>query len=134
MIVKIFSAIVTEEIIYPAEKHQLLLPNHFSRRLGWSTTESLHLLMDTIKAAWRRKQVVSVLFLDMEGAFPNAILSRFLHNLRKRRVPEVYVALAENMLTNCRTKLRFDNYMLDWFPMDNSIGQGDPLSMILYLF
>ena len=33
-----------------------------------------------------------------------------------------------------RNRLRFDNYLLDWLDLDNGIVQGDPLSMLLYLF
>ena len=33
-----------------------------------------------------------------------------------------------------RTKLKFDDYTSDWFDLDNGIGQGDMLSMLLYLF
>ena len=35
--------------------------------------DTLHTLTYSIKDAWRKKQVVSVLFLDIEGAFPNAV-------------------------------------------------------------
>ena len=38
------------------------------------------------------------------------------------------------MLTNWRTRLHFDSFMLDWVDIDNGIVQGDPLSMLLYLF
>jgi hypothetical protein len=31
-------------------------------------------------------------------------------------------------------KLKFNNFTSEWFQLDNRIGQGDPLSMILYLF
>ena len=31
------------------------------------------------------------------------------------------------------TKLCFDNYTSEWFDITNGIGQGDPLSMILYI-
>jgi ribonuclease HI len=131
---KLLSAIIAEDITYLAEKHQLLPANHFGGRPGRTTTDSIHLLVDTIKAAWRRKQVASVLFLDVEGAFPNAVPERLLHNLRSRRVPEKYVIFVKNMLMNRRTRLKFDDYLSDWFTLDNGIGQGDPLSMILYLF
>ena len=70
---KLLSSIVAEDIIYLVEKHVLLPANHFGGRPGRTATDSLHLLVNTVKAAWRRKQVASVLFLDVEGAFQNAI-------------------------------------------------------------
>ncbi len=38
------------------------------------------------------------------------------------------------MLTGRRNRLKFDDFISDWFNLDNGIVQGDPLSMILYLF
>jgi hypothetical protein len=75
-----------------------------------------------------------MLCLDIEGAFPNAVTDRLLHNMRKRRVPEEYVQFVERMLTDRRTQLKFDGFMSNWISINNGIGQGDPLSMILYLF
>ena len=87
-IAKLLSSIVAEDLVHLMEKHALLPANHFGGRPGRTMMDSLHLLVDTVKAAWHRKQVVSVLFLDVEGAFPNAVMERLLHNLWKRRVPE----------------------------------------------
>ena len=70
---KLLSSIMAEDIVYLTEKHALLLANHFGGRPGWTTMDSLHLLVDTVKVAWHHKQVALVLFLDMEGAFPNAV-------------------------------------------------------------
>lgn len=47
----------------------------------------------------------------MKGAFPNAVTEKVVHNLRKRRIPHQYVGVIENMLTNRRTKLCFDDYL-----------------------
>ena len=38
------------------------------------------------------------------------------------------------MLTGRCTQLRFDNYTSSWFALDNGIGQGNPLLMLLYLY
>ena len=59
--------------------------------------------MDTVKAAWHRKKVVSVLFLDVEGAFPNAVTRCLLHNMWKRRVPAAYVTFVDNLLLGRKT-------------------------------
>jgi len=133
-IAKLLSSIVTEDIVYLTETHGLLPVNHFGGRPGQTTSDSLHLLVDTVKAAWRCKQVVSALFLDIEGAFPNAVTERLLHNLRKRRIPERYIVLISSMLMGRKNRLKFDDFSSNWFPLDNGIVQGDPLSMILYLF
>jgi len=47
------------------------------------TTDTVHVLVDKIKKAWRKGKVVSILFLDIEGAFPNAVTERLLHNICK---------------------------------------------------
>jgi len=51
-----------------------------------------------------------------------------------RRVPERYVLFIDRLLKDCRTRLKFDGYVSDWVEVNNGIVQGDPLSMILYLF
>ena len=66
-IAKLLSSIGAEDILDLVETHQLLPATHFGGRPGWSTTDSLHLLVDYIKVAWRCKQVVSVLFFYRVG-------------------------------------------------------------------
>ena len=130
-IVKLLTSIVAEDIIYLMEAHTLLPANHFGGQPGHTTA---HLLVDKVKVAWWQRQVASALFLNIEGAFPNAVTDWLLHNLRKWRIPERYVAFIGSMLMGRRNRLKFNNYLSEWFQLDNSIVQGDPLSMILYLF
>src|SRR6266481_640303 len=92
--------------------------------------DAMHLLTHKIKGAWRRHKVVAMLFLDVEGAFLNAVTARLLHNMRMRRVPVKYVSFMEHMLTGCCTSLKFDGYMSDWKSINNGIVQGDPLSQL----
>ena len=87
-----------------------------------------------IKDAWRKHQVVSVLFLDIEGAFPNAVNERLVHNLRTRKVPTKIVKFIQNLLKERSTTLKFDDFVSERIALDNGIGQGDPLSMILYQY
>ena len=75
-----------------------------------------------------------MLLLDVEGAFPNAVTDKLIHNLKKRRAPTAIVNFVKVLLTGRRTKLKFDDYTLDTIPILNGIGQGDPLSMLLYIF
>ena len=131
---KLLTAIVTEQLTYYTEKHSLLPPNHFGGRPGRTTTDALHALTYRIKDAWRKRQVVSVLFLDIEGAFPNAVNERLIHNLRMRKVPTKIVKFIQNLLNGRNTTLKFDDFVSERIALDNGIGQGDPLSMILYQY
>ena len=51
----------------------------------------MHYLVNKIKGMWRQHKVTTVLFLDIEGAFLNAVMERLLHNMRMRWLPEPYV-------------------------------------------
>ena len=103
-------------------------------RPGRTTTDALHTLTYRIKDAWRKQQVASVLFLDIEGAFPSAVNDKLEHNLKKRKVPSKLVKFISNLLKERSTTLKFDDYISENIMIDNGIGQGDPLSMILYQY
>jgi len=53
--------------------------------------------------------------------------------MKKRGLPPEIVRFTERLLDNRKTKLRFDDYKSEWFPLRNGISQGDPLSMLLYV-
>ena len=80
---KVLTAIVMEDISHMVEKDALLPDTHFGGRPGRTTTDAIHYLVGKIKSAWGKKQVASVLFLDVEGAFPNAVTDRLIHNLKR---------------------------------------------------
>jgi hypothetical protein len=130
---KLLTTVIADQMTYYLEHHQLLPATHFGGRPGRSTTDSLHLLEETIKNTWRTKKVASVLFLDIEGAFPNAVTDQLLHNMKVRRLPRAMIDFTEQVLMGRQTRLQFDNFKSDWFPVTNGISQGDPLLMILYI-
>jgi hypothetical protein len=131
---KVLMALMAELMTYYTETHQLLPVHHFRGRLGRTTLDTVHLLVHKIKDSWRKHQVTAVLFLDIEGAFPNAITDKLLHSMRKRRLPERLVNFAGLMLENCCTTLHFNDHMSAPITLDNGIGQGDLLLMVLYQY
>ena len=130
---KILSVIVTNRTSYILETHNLLSNTHFRGRLGQSTTNSLHLLETTVCHTWRQGKVVSALFLNIEGAFPNAVTDRLLHNMRTRHLPSSIVNFMEKLLQGRKTRLCFNDFLLDWISITNGIRQGDPFSMLLFI-
>ena len=97
-------------------------------------TDALQYLVYKIKDAWRQGKVTSILFLDVEGAFPNAVPDRLIHNLWKHKIPSIYIELIQKILEGRKMRLKFDDFVLELIDICNdSISQGDPLSMILYV-
>ena len=130
---KVLTSIIAEKISTLIERHQLLPKTHFGGRPGRSTSDAIQYLVHKIKTAWREDKVASVLFLDVEGAFPNAATARLIHNLKKRRIPTTIVKFVAQLLANRKTRIKFDDYTSEIINIENGIGQGDPLSMILYI-
>ncbi|KAF9225975.1 hypothetical protein BS17DRAFT_642883, partial [Gyrodon lividus] len=52
--------------------------------------------------------------LDIEGAFPNAVTNRLLHNMKKMRIPSLLIDFTEHVLKGRRTKLSLDGYLSEW--------------------
>ena len=47
-------------------------------------TDSLHYVTKFVKDAWRRKEMVSALFLDIRSVFPSVVLEWLVNDMRKR--------------------------------------------------
>ena len=130
---KVLTAAVAENLSQIVEQHQLLPRNHFGGRLGQSTIDTVYYLTNRISMAWRKNKVVSALSLDIEGALANVILTRLIHNLKKRRISTAIINFMKTLLTNRRTRLKFNDFLSETISVTNRIGQGDPLSMLLYI-
>ena len=131
---KVLTSNMAEQLTYYTEKYKLLPALHFRGRPVRTTSDALQYLMHRIKDLWRKKQVTSVLFLDIEGAFPNAVNEKLIANMIRRRVPKKIMKFIRNMLWGRTTKLKFDEHESDHITINNGIGQGDPLSMVLYQY
>jgi hypothetical protein len=130
---KVLTALVVESISHLVEKNTLLPDTHFGGRPGRTMRDTIHYLVSKIKSVWGKKKVTSVLILDVEGAFPNAVTDRLIHNLRKQWIPTAYVKFIERLLKGRKTKLKFDNFISELINITNGIGQGNPISMLLYI-
>ena len=75
-------------MITRCEKHNILPANHFGARPGHTMTDLIHLLMKMVKDAWRKGQVVSILFLNVKSVFLSVDISRLIHDMRKHGIPK----------------------------------------------
>ena len=85
-----------------------------------------------MRNAWRKGQVVSALFLDIQAAFPNMQRDMLLANMRARNLAEEYCDFIDMILTQRQIQLKFDDHTSTLFSPANGCCQGCPLSMLLY--
>ena len=108
---KLFSTLVTTDLSFITDKHNLLSSTQFGSRPGWCTTDAMHLVTSKIKDAWRAGKVTLALFLDIQAAFPNMVKEHLLHNMNSCCVPSIFLTECSlttiptfNLMTSCQTQ------------------------------
>jgi Reverse transcriptase (RNA-dependent DNA polymerase) len=101
-----------------------------------STLSALSLITSSVQAAWQARPgcVVSMLSLDLSGAFDNVSHERPLWILRKKGLPDWMIKFTQAFLTGRTTKIVFEGYESELIPTPTGIPQGSPQSPILFLF
>ncbi len=132
---KIVEKVLANKISTTAEERNLLPWNQMGARKQRSTLSAIELLTSTIETAWGARQpVVSVLGLDLAGAFDNVSRERLLWLLQKKGFPEWTTQFILSFLTGRRTRFAFNDYRSNWYDTETGIPQGSTLSPILFLF
>jgi hypothetical protein len=75
--------VVASRITALSEEYDLLPPQHMGAHQGRLTETAIDLLLQQVFPTWYTGNgVVSLLSLDMTGAFDRVVPARLLHNLR----------------------------------------------------
>jgi ribonuclease HI len=112
----------------------VLPKQHYGGRTKTEAEHAIHAITERTYEAWQKKEVASLLLLDVTGAFDNVSHERLIHNLRKRRIDKKTTEWIQTFLQNRTTTISFDGYTTETMEVDTGIPQGSPLSPILYLF
>jgi ribonuclease HI len=131
---KVLSSCVKDTLEYHTDRLQILPATQFGGRAGCTTTDSLHLLNHFIKNSWRKKHEVIGLFLDVKGAFPNAVIPCLIHDMRQEGVPKKATDWIIRQLEGRETVITFDDYTSESIPINNGFNQGDCLSTFFYRY
>jgi len=75
-----------------------------------------------------------LLNLNEKSAFNNVTHSRFLYDMKKRKVFRLLLEFVKNFLRNQRITITIDDYIMMKCSMNVNISQDSLLSLILYLF
>ena len=131
---KALEAVIANRLAYLAESHDFLPSRHTGGRKLASTEHAVHFLNQRIHQAWAEGKVVSLVMLDVSGAYNNVCRERLLHNLRKRRVSRNIISWIALFLNGRSTSLKLQEYTAPSMPIQTGIPRGSRISLILYLF
>jgi len=107
--VKVLSACVAENLTHVVEtQNSLKKPLRVQTWTYYYGFTTLCYVVKFVKDAWRRKEVVSALFLDIKSTFPSIILDQLVHNMRNRGVPRHYTNWIAHKVSGCHTTLKFN--------------------------
>jgi exonuclease III len=133
---KLLERIVAERLSIAADQHQLLPNTQMGARKNRSTITALHLLTEQIHTIWKMdpKAIVTMLSLDMTGAYDRVSHERLIHNLRQKKIPEWVTRYINSFLSERTTCLSFAGYTSKPITTRTGIPQGSALSPILFLY
>ena len=133
---KVIEKIIADRISSAAEEHSLLPWNQMGARKQRSTLSAVGLLTSCVQTAWKARPgcIVSMLSLDLAGAFDNVSHERLLWILKSKGLPEWLIKIIASFLTGRRTRIAFTGHESEWIQTQTGIPQGSPLSPILFLF
>lgn len=131
---KVIDTVLAKRIVYIAERYKILPIDHAGSRKLASTEHGIYNLLEGIYTTWRKKEVASILLLDISSVFPNISHRRLLYNLRKRGLLPEIVNWIASYLYKRTSKIRIQESTGPEFTVGTGILQGSPLLPILYLF
>ena len=128
--------VLVKRLLFIADAYSLLLRTYIGRRVVTSCEYMVHLLLEKIHALQQmgEEDIVSLLMLNVSGAFNNVLHCRLIYCLRKRRIPTLIVNWINSFLIGRSTYIRLLEGILERFSILIGILQGLLILLILYLF
>ncbi|RYP82468.1 hypothetical protein DL769_001661 [Monosporascus sp. CRB-8-3] len=116
-----------------------LLPKQQFGAPGRSATDALQYLLNIVYRSWcptgpKNRRVVSLLTLDIEGAYNHVPRDILLSTLESKRIPYWIVLFVWHFLSDRSTILSMPGHTSRRYWLNIGIPQGSPLSPILFHF
>ncbi|KAJ6437636.1 endonuclease/exonuclease/phosphatase [Purpureocillium lavendulum] len=132
---KVLESVVVERISHAVETYGLLPTSHFGARKQRSAEQALMLLQEQIHAAWRGRQVLSLVSFDVAGAYNGVCKARLVQRMRARGLPEGLLRWLEAFCSGRTAALQLNGQLTDTQILPQAgLPQGSPLSPVPFLF
>ncbi|KHJ30402.1 hypothetical protein EV44_g3217 [Erysiphe necator] len=133
---KLLEKLVANRISKAAEEFNLLPEEQMGARPKRSTISAVELLTEQIHTIWGKdkRQVASLLSLDISRALDNVSHERLIHNMRQNGIPKWISQFVVSFLEVRTTSVVLGTFKGEQIPTSTGIPQGSSLSPILFLF
>jgi hypothetical protein len=131
---KLMKSIMMIRLNYAAKKHNFLLKEHFEDRKSIVSKHALHYIIEIINSIWINKKIAIMLLLNVIKVFDNVFHLRLLHNLRKRRIENIYLTWVKNFLSKRYIIFKFIDHIIDRIRTIIDVSQKSSMFSILYVF
>ena len=111
-LVKVVEKIIVNRLSLAAEQYELLPWTQIGARKERSTLSAIGLLTSCVQTAWRAwpGSVVSMLSLDLAGAFNNVPHQRLQGSLRDKGIPKWLIKMVFSFTQGRRTQIVYTEY------------------------
>ena len=106
--------------------------SQYACRKGVSCVHSAYILQETIATLLSANQKVFVTYLDVSKAFDGVWVGGLFFRLRELGVRGKTWRILYKTYVDFKCRVRIQNQMSDWYPINCGIHQGGYLSLILY--
>jgi hypothetical protein len=112
--------------------HKILSPQHGGALPKRSTADLTAAFTHDTEAAWIHRKHVTMVTLDVQGAFDALLKNRLLHRMAQQGWPQRTILFVDSFLTDRRVQVRLGQVTTPSYPVACGTPQGSPLSPILY--
>ena len=130
---KLFNKLLAHRLGAILARHPILNPAQRGFVVGGTTVKCIDELLDAWD--WSRSGLHEqyTLFYDIKQAYDSVQSSALLRSLRRIRLPQSFIDLIDDSLTNLTSCVRTMYGLTDTFNVHRSLRQGDPLAPILFV-
>jgi len=125
--------LIGRRMAWATVQNQVLQPQQMGALPRRSAVDVVAALLHDIEAAMEKRQVATLVTIDVEGAFDAVLRNRLLLRLREQGWPENIVHWASSFMTDRHACVRHDDVVTSMDPLFCGLPQGSPASPILYL-
>ena len=123
---------VARRIAWTAMTHKILSPRHGGALPKRSAADLTAAFTHDTEAAWALNQHVTMVTLDVQGAFDALLKNRLLHRMVEQGWPQRTILFIDSFLTARRVQVRLGQVTTPSYPVACGTPQGSPLSPVLY--